>query len=279
MIVFPTEHYQGLNEPSNLDLDLEKFLEIRRSNDDDDDDHEFINSLKFTHRIGSDSLHAKVYAGQLHDSRIAVKALKVASKLDSEVAINLLITEDQTNNRYFLYFIRGLLCDDGAFLIMEMAMCDVQQLLKYSTVFPLDIFLMIKEVLQSLLRLAQLGIYHGDLHLGNVFLVMRDGKRRTVIGDFGESSVTTSPTASSSDLFYFINALRQRCYQLEIITPLNNFFSALGWIASRSETDFDAYLIKNVTEKESAIRCNIEFIESATAEWYRILMLAGYEQM
>jgi serine/threonine protein kinase len=261
MFVLPTEHYQGINFPS--DFNLKKFLEIRQFVDCD-----VIERMQLVRRIGSESLHAKVYAGELNRSIIAVKVLKRVEKFANEMIINEILLEDPTNDLYFLYLIRGLIYDNEAFLIMEMAMSDVQQRVKYSIELPQDIYRTVSEVLQSLLRLARLGIFHADLHLGNVFLVMRNGQLRTVIGDFGESSVAESPTASSSDLFQFINALRQKLYHNhEVISVLDTFFSRIGKVAGKCETNFDNYIELKSTEKDTVIRCNVEFIESAISEW------------
>jgi tRNA A-37 threonylcarbamoyl transferase component Bud32 len=156
------------------------------------------------------------------------------------------------------------------------AMADVNQRMKYSIELPNDVYLTVTEVLQSLLRLARLSIYHGDLHLGNIFLVMRNGQLRTVIGDFGESSFTDSPTASSSDLFQFINALRQKPYRSpQVMDVLNSFFAKIGKIAGKYEMYFDKLLEKEVSEKDAVIICNVEFIESAISEWRQLVAIVG----
>jgi serine/threonine protein kinase len=265
MFVFPTEYYSGINIPANFDL--EKYLEIR-----DSIDCQIIEGIQLVRRIGSESLHAKVYAAELKETVIAVKVLKKAEKLSNEVFINEIIFNDPTNDLYFLYFIRGLMCDSASFLIMEMAMADIQQRMKYSIELPQDIYRTVSEVLQSLLRLAHLRIYHGDLHLGNVFLVMRNQQLRTVIGDFGESSIADSPTASSSDLFQFVNALRQKLSNSsKVLSVLNIFFASMGRLAGKCEINFDSYLELEMDEKDAIIRCNTEFIESAMSEWRYIL--------
>ena len=129
------------------------------------------------------------------------------------MSINELILTDPENNFFFLYLIRGIICENQGFFIMEMAISDIRQKIKYSDITLEDLTNTVTDVLQSLLRLAHLRIYHGDLHIGNVFLVFRNCQIRTVIGDFGESSITDSPTASSSDLFQFINRLTVNFYR------------------------------------------------------------------
>lgn len=261
MFILPTEYYQGINIPS--EFNLKRYIEITRTLDCD-----IMDRMELVRRIGSESLHAKVYAGEVNETIIAVKNLKDPKKFDNEILINNIVLDNGNNNLYFLYLIKGLVCEYGAFLIMEMGMCDIKQRMKYSINLPNDIYRTVSEVLQSLLRLARLGIYHGDLHLGNVFLVKRNGELCTVIGDFGESLITDSPTASSSDLFQFINAMREKVYRSEqVMYVLNTFYSKIGKIAGKSELYFDELLDRGINERTAAITCNVDFIETCISEW------------
>jgi serine/threonine protein kinase len=269
MFVLPTEYYQGLNIPS--EFNLKEYLRVANIVE-----CELLESMTLIRRIGSESLHAKVYIGEIDQTAIAVKKLKNPRQFENEMTINNTVFEEGSNDLYFLYLIKGLMCDDGAFLIMELAMSDVLQRIKYFLELPKDIYRTVSEVLQSLLRLARLGIYHGDLHLGNVFLVLRNGQLRTVIGDFGESNFTDSPTSSSSDLFQFLNALREKLNRSQAVMPvLNSFYERIGKIAGKTESRFDDLLEVGVDEKQAVISCNVEFVETAISEWRQLVTTIG----
>ena len=282
MFNIPTQYYTGINIPSELDLN--KFLCIITIQNYDVDDQ-----LELVWRIGSENFNVKVYAGKINNTRVAVKVLKYAHKLDHEITINKLLQHDVNNNLYFLYYIKGQVChsgindndhdndNDNGILIMEMAMCDIKQKIKYCVIIQQDIYRMITEVLESLLVLARLGIYHGDLHAGNVFIVMRDGKFRTVIGDFGESMLSTSPTSSSSDLFQFIRSLREEisyCHNNHhgITSTLDVLYQTIGKIAGKCENNFDIYLELGSSDSNTTIKCNVEFIQTIMNEWEKLML-------
>jgi hypothetical protein len=111
MFILPTEYYQGINVPS--EFHLKKYLDIARTVDCD-----IIDNMELVRRIGSESLHAKVYAGEIGETIIAVKILKDPNQFGNEMTINNTIFEDISNDLYFLYVIKGLMCEQGAFLIM-----------------------------------------------------------------------------------------------------------------------------------------------------------------
>ncbi|MHB1909631.1 MAG: protein kinase family protein [Nitrososphaerales archaeon] len=182
----------------------------------------------------------------------------------------LLINEHLNDPDHFLYFIKGLTCEGQGFLIMETALSDLVQRLDYSEFTNEDLHRLFEEILSSLLRLAELRVYHGDLHCGNVFFVMRNCAIKAVIGDFGESSFADSPTASSSDLFYFVNSLRQRLGSRSgpFILKLDLLFRFLGSTCGCSEDDFDRYLETDTAKREAAvIRCNVEFLQRVQNYW------------
>ncbi len=61
----------------------------------------------------------------------------------------------------------------------------------------------------SLELLSLSSLYHGDLHAGNVFLVERDGMKRAVIGDFGETRFSSAPTRHLTDLYFLFTSLKE----------------------------------------------------------------------
>ena len=256
----PEQYYQGINFPCNVKL--QNYLQLQPLINCKLFDH-----LQLTCRIGSDSLHALVYSGILDGMYVAVKILKKTKQFDNEFYINRLIFSDTLNNQYFLYLIGATICDNKGLFVMEMAISDVKQRLLYSTITMQDLDNTVNEVLQSLLRLARYRIYHGDLHLGNVFYVCRNNYFRAVIGDFGESKLSDSPTTSSSDLFQFINALRQQINDPFFLEKLNIFFKNIGKISVCLEDKFDHYL-QSMSECDAVIKCNVEFIESSIEAWH-----------
>ncbi len=262
MSSMPVEHYKGINFPYKFNL--QKYRKIK-----DNIDCMFIKHLNLIRRIGSESLHAKVYSGRIDNTIVAVKILKDIDQFENELYINEFIFEDPMNSLFFLYLIKGYICEDKGIFVMEMAISDLKQKINFSYITEDESNDIVSNVLLSILKLAELGIYHGDLHLGNIFLVLRNNNIRAVIGDFGESSPTTSPTSSSSDLFEFIRGLLEYIDEPEILDKLNLFYGKIGKLSGRLEDDFDLYLEK-MDEQSASIKCNVEFIKNAINVWEKL---------
>jgi len=258
MIVLPTTHYRGIHFPRPFNLPL--YLELRGKADE-----KIIDSLVFSRRIGSDSLHAKIYSAKIDDVPVVVKVNKTLKGHHNELVFNKHLNDPD----HFLYFIKGLTCEGQGFLIMETALSDLVQRLDYSEFTNEDLHRLFDEILSSLLRLAELRVYHGDLHCGNVFFVMRNCTK-AVIGDFGESSFSESTTSSSSDLFYFVNSLRQRLGRGTrsgpFILKLDLLVRFMGSTCGCTEDDFDRYLETGSVEA-AVIRCNVEFLQRVKEYW------------
>lgn len=98
----------------------------------------------------------------------------------------------------------------GTFMFMEFAITDLSQLLLSQYVTKRELLSFINEILDAIHIMADLHIYHGDLHIGNVFIVNRNNSlsshyvKRAVIGDFGESFTgderESSPTSHLTDI-------------------------------------------------------------------------------
>jgi tRNA A-37 threonylcarbamoyl transferase component Bud32 len=216
--------------------------------------------LTLFQRIGSESLHARIYEGVFNDSHIAVKVLKKIEQLKNETEIN----DRVSNSDYFLFMITSLTCETNGIIVMELAISDLKQRLDVIT--ESDLEKMFVELLEALIQLANLQVYHGDLHIGNIFFVLRNSQIKTVIGDFGESEISNSPTSSSSDLFCFINSLRENLIRRPFLNKLNTFFNKIGKVTGECESSFETYL-ETMTENEALIRCNKDFLYQAISLW------------
>lgn len=275
MFVIPTKYHRGFNFPQHFNI--VKYIKLKN--------HilgQNIDEFKLTQRIGSESLHAKVYEAIISDCAVAIKILKKFEKLENEKDIN----ERVSNPDYFLFMIESLECEGKGIIIMELAISDLKQRLTLplptesdperdpnGKVFELiksftveDLNRMFSEVIESLIQLASLQVYHGDLHIGNIFFVNRNCQTRTVIGDFGESSISNSPTSSSSDVFYFINSLREFLPNGSFRSKVDTFFNGIGKIAGKYEILFDQYL-ETMSENEAIIRSNKNFLYQCLELW------------
>jgi tRNA A-37 threonylcarbamoyl transferase component Bud32 len=160
--------------------------------------------------------------------------------------------------------ITSLTCETNGIIVMELAISDLKQRLDVIT--ESDLEKMFVELLEALIQLANLQVYHGDLHIGNIFFVLRNSQIKTVIGDFGESEISNSPTSSSSDLFCFINSLRENLIRRPFLNKLNTFFNKIGKVTGECESSFETYL-ETMTENEALIRCNKDFLYQAISLW------------
>lgn len=256
-LTIPTTRYRGINFPRNFNKTYY-----------DDISCNVLDNIELLTRIGSDSLRAKVYEASINNVSAAIKVVK-RGKSDHERYINKLIE----NPSYFLYMIDGVSCSINDYMIMEIAVSDVNQRLLYSDINQNDFNTLIDRVIICITELASLGIYHGDLHCGNVFYVMRDCEISIVLGDFGESMVSDSYTTSSSDLYCFINSLREKLLE-NICTrcnddKVNNFISQLDSlykIMSDVNRLFNKY--ENIDlDKNSLIGINIEYMNIVYKRW------------
>jgi len=102
--------------------------------------------------------------------------------------------------------------ESGQFIIMEMAVSDLRQMFANTFISPPLLDKYINNVIEGVRQLGLSHIYHGDLHIANVFIVLRQGpdgreEKVAVIGDFGESKSRDSPTTVLSDLYTFFSTL------------------------------------------------------------------------
>ena len=206
----PEKRYDGLHKASVLSESefktLKKYMEC-----------DIFKHLKILQRIGSDSVYATVWLASFNSSDLnvtfAIKVQRDVKKSEDEAKISYFLEQWFD---YFLLMYYNIRCEkitlsgvsySGMFMFMEVAMSDLRQLIKYQNVTKSELVIYVLQVCESVEIMATNFLYHGDLHLGNVFLVKRESGIRAAIGDFGESQFIVSPTSHLSDIGYFISQL------------------------------------------------------------------------
>ncbi len=92
---------------------------------------------------------------------------------------------------------------------METAIGDLSQVIKYSIVNENMMRGYILDVIEAVEIMSYEKIFHGDLHIRQIFIVLRDNKLKAVIGDFGEHLQIDSPTMHLSELKVFFTSLSE----------------------------------------------------------------------
>jgi serine/threonine protein kinase len=274
----PEKRYDGLHKATVLSGEefgsLKKYMKC-----------DIFKHLKILQRIGSDSVYGTVWLAAYENSDLsvtfAVKVQRDIQKSEHESDISYFL-EKWFDNFLLMYY--NIRCDNivlsrqslrssqknqspenntysGMFMFMEVAMSDLRQLIKYQNVTKSELISYILQICDSIEIMATNFIYHGDLHLGNVFLVKRDGSIKAVIGDFGESQYIVSPTSHLSDMSTFISQL-----SIELkISALSNVLSKnklsilnkhIYKQSSVTEKEFESFLERNddVTLQEEKIQ-------------------------
>jgi len=207
----PKLRYGGLNKPSSFTSTETNFLFGPL-------DCDIFESLKILQRIGSDSVFATVWLASLKtenlDVTLAVKMQEDNKKSEKETEINRYFTMNWPDN--FLIMYNSIYCEDirvenkkikATFMFMEVATADLGQMIRNQRLTPIELIQYILNVCDSVEIMASNFLSHGDLHVGNIFIVQRNGILKAVVGDFGESSYTLSPTTHLSDISNFIGSL------------------------------------------------------------------------
>jgi len=254
----PNRRYEGLHKP--VVLSNEQFKVLKKYMNCDIFQH-----VKILQRIGSDSLYATVWLASLStkelDATFAVKVQKDIKKSEKEANMSYRL-ENWFEYFHLMYY--NIRCDDirlnsksysGMFMFMEVAMSDLRQLIKYQNVTKAELISYILDVCDSVEIMASNFLYHGDLHIGNVFLVKRANEIKAVVGDFGESKYVTSSTSHLSDIGNFITSL-----STEIKTTALNGLLANNKLATltkhinlqtaKTEAEYDRFLETKPSEIE-----------------------------
>ena len=262
----PDKRYEGLHKPSVLSESefktLKKYAEC-----------DIFKHLKILQKIGSDSVYSTVWLANFNSPDLnvtfAIKVQKDVKKSEAEAKISYFLEQWFD---YFLLMYYNIRCEkivlsgvsySGMFMFMEVAMSDLRQLIKYSNVTKSELVMYVLNVCDSVEIMATNFIFHGDLHLGNVFLVKREGNIKAVIGDFGESQYVVSPTSHLSDIGNFISQLgielKSSALSSDVLSKnkLALLTKHINKQTAVTEREFDLFLEKNeddVTLQEEKIQ-------------------------
>ena len=261
----PNRRYEGLHKP--VVLSNEQFKVLKKYMNCDIFQH-----VKILQRIGSDSLYATVWLASLTtaDFTFAVKVQKDIKKSEKEANMSYKL---ENWFEYFLLMYYNIRCDDirlngksysGMFMFMEVAMSDLRQLIKYQNVTKAELVSYILNVCDSVEIMASNFLFHGDLHIGNVFLVERDNINsrnantqaiKAVVGDFGESSFVTSATSHLSDIGNFITSLSTEIKTMALNGLLANnklviVTKHINLQTAKTEAEYDRFLETNPSDIE-----------------------------
>ena len=256
---FQGEHYTGLHKASNIDSSqLSKFRSI--VSDENCSVFERINVIQ---RIGSESAFATVWETdfQLNGEiiKLAVKVQKDVEKTLEEININKFLN---TWSEYFLQMYGSIYCEkiqlkdssfDGYFIFMELAIADLAQLLSLRNISEKELIVLIEQVLDSIYVLGKNQLFHGDLHVKNVFIVPRNGTIRAVIGDFGETIGIDSITSHTSDIYKFTSSLLEflnRFNKYDLVKKkLKEIMKYTNRLTPKLEDDYDKWLSTHEDEE------------------------------
>lgn len=250
----PEKRYEGLHKATVLSETefkaLKKYVEC-----------DIFKHLRILQRIGSDSLYATVWLAAFNSSDLnvtfAIKVQKDIEKSKEEAKISYFLEQWF---EYFLLMYYNIRCDkiklsgisySGMFMFMEVAMSDLRQLIKYQNVTKSDLISYIFNICDSVEIMATHFLYHGDLHLGNIFLVKRDSGIKAVIGDFGEASYIISPTSHLSDIGHFLSQLgielKTSALSKDVLSKnkISTLIKHINRQTSVTEKEFENFLEKN----------------------------------
>ena len=253
----PDKRYEGLHKPSVLSESefkaLKKYVEC-----------DIFKHLKILQRIGSDSVYATVWLANFNSPDLnvtfAIKVQRDVKKSEAEAKISYFLEQWFD---YFLLMYYNIRCEkivlsgvsySGMFMFMEVAMSDLRQLIKYQNVTKSELVMYVLNVCDSVEIMATNFIFHGDLHLGNVFLVKREGNIKAVIGDFGESQYVVSPTSHLSDIGNFISQLgielKSSALSSDVLSKnkLALLTKHINKQTAVTEREFDLFLEKNLED-------------------------------
>jgi hypothetical protein len=236
---FPNKKYEGLHIPNLLSIEDEKklFASI---------DCNIFDSLFISKRIGSESQFGTIWLCSLNISSgnilnnneglklsFIIKVQANRNKAQSEFKIQNYLSHTWSEN--FLVSYGSIDCPEvimrdneqvtviktGNFIFMETAIGDLSQVIKYSIVNENMLTSHILDIIESVEIMSSVKIFHGDLHIRQIFIVLRninhcEQTQKAVIGDFGESLEIESPTIHLSDLKVFFKSL------LEVIDYVEN---------------------------------------------------------
>ena len=193
---FPNIRYHGLHIPNLLSEEDQKRLS------------DLIHSPIFiSQRIGSESQVGTIWLSSLKNMSFVIKVQSNRNKAHQEFEIQNYLSHRYPKNFLLTYdFI-----DDSKnrnVIFMETAIGDLSQVIMYSIVDENMLTGYILDVIDSVEIMSTEKVFHRDLHIRQIFIVVRDlNIKKAVIGDFGEHLRIDSPTMHLSDLKTFFKSL------------------------------------------------------------------------
>jgi serine/threonine protein kinase len=197
---FPSNRYRGLHMPKLLCKEDENKLKNASNG-------AILSSLFISKRIGSDSQIGTVWLASLN-SLSFVFCCKLQSNRDK--AHNEFKILHHLSHKWEENFIRAYKCidtEEGNLIFMEIAIGDLEQVIKYDTVTEQMLRGFVLDVIDSVEIMASEKVFHGDLHIRQILIVTRNSSKKAVIADFGEHVLIDSPTMHLSDLKTFFKSL------------------------------------------------------------------------
>ena len=193
---FPNKRYYGLHIPNLLSEEDQKRLS------------DLIHSPIFiSQRIGSESQVGTIWLSSLKNMSFVIKVQSNCNKAHQEFEI-----QNYLSHRYPKNFLITYGCIDRNqttnVIFMETAIGDLSQVIMYSIVDQNMLTNYILDVIDSVEIMSIEKVFHGDLHIRQIFIVLRNVNiKKAVIGDFGEHLRIDSPTMHLSDLKIFFKSL------------------------------------------------------------------------
>lgn len=161
-------------------------------------------------QIGSKSEEAYIYKLIIDNIEFAVKIPKPYYHKTDEYAIHKYLSDKYPEYFINIYGIKKcpIFLDEKDYvtdiMFMELALGDLKQIINDGVNERL-LLSYINDIFDSIAIMAREGIYHNDLHIGNVFI---NKQSYAVIGDFGKSLLSKYISSSIEDLKKFLRSLR-----------------------------------------------------------------------
>ena len=266
---FIGEHYQGIHKPFPITLaNVKEFDTLLQ-----DENCNIFDRIKVSRRIGSESVYATVWEVDFmlnkRPIKMAIKIQKDVEKTLNEIEINNFL---KTWPKYFLQMYGSIYCEkiqlkddsfDGYFMFMELAISDLAQLITLRDVSETDLIHLIDQVMDSIYVLGKNQLFHGDLHIRNVFIVPRGNDIRAVIGDFGETIGIDSITSHTSDIYKFASSLLEFLDNFDkyyiVKSKLKDIMKYVNRLSVQLENDYDKW---NETYRDEEGEVNYEELDA-----------------
>jgi len=263
---FPNKKYEGLHIPNLLTVDDEqKLFSLIDCN--------IFDLLFVSKRIGSESQFGTIWLCSLNNEELKfsfiIKVQANRNKAHSEYEIQNYLSHKWQNNFLITYgsidcpevFFRDggkiVTVKTGNFIFMETAIGDLSQVIAYSIVDEKMLTDYILDVIEGVEITSTEKIFHGDLHIRQIFIVLRNindcnSIKKAVIGDFGEHIQIESPTMHLSDLKIFLKSLLEVIHHVEnsqkFIIKISKCLDFISQQTTRIEINDLSYDIESIKQ-------------------------------